>query len=240
MGMTYSYLRLSHMVFALKPPVTRLYPKNLKPSGSASLMRSRTPGGSSTMRRAMHWPTALTPLSVLAARVHWTLVKSPALSCEMPPAFTMARSSSSSMVFAPGLRWKPWYPLPTYARKAAILRFLPLPLSASASSPPAGGLGSPATAGVVVGASAAAAAVAGASVRVAAASAGAVGVSSRAFLAAGSSCADIMYRPRPGSRVCGGCVGRSDGALAQIHRIVQALEHSRNKCSTSPSDNVAR
>ena len=53
-GITYSYLRRSHMVFALNPPVTRLYPKILNPSGRAALMRSRTPGGSSTMRRATH------------------------------------------------------------------------------------------------------------------------------------------------------------------------------------------
>ena len=98
------------------------------------------------------------------------MVKSPALSAEMPPAATMALSSSSSTVLAPGLRWKPWYPLPTYARNAAILRFLPLPPPSSPSSP--AGLASAPSVGAIddcAGASAAAAAV-GASVCGAAAS----------------------------------------------------------------------
>ena len=60
------------------------------------------------MRSAMLWPTAETPLSVLAARVQPTLEKSPALSALIPPAATMARSSSSSTVTAPGFRWNPW------------------------------------------------------------------------------------------------------------------------------------
>ena len=54
------------------------------------------------------WPTCSVLLPVLrASRVH-ALLGVPALSVEIPPAFTSAASNSDSRVFWPGLNCMPW------------------------------------------------------------------------------------------------------------------------------------
>jgi hypothetical protein len=67
-----THRRLSHRFLALKPFVTRVNPKQRKAAGSAALIRSTKPGGSTMHLSATSCPTALTPLSVRAARVQFT------------------------------------------------------------------------------------------------------------------------------------------------------------------------
>ena len=112
-GTTYSYFLLSHWFFALNPPVTLVAPNATilflgKCSFIARTIVSVLPSSAFMHLKLTTCPTALTPLSVLAARFQCTLLKSPAFDVAIPPALTMAFSKSSSIVFAPGLRCIPW------------------------------------------------------------------------------------------------------------------------------------
>ena len=93
--------------------MTRSIPNTSNRSGKAALILSTIPLGSSTIFSATTCPTADTPLSVLAARVHCTFAKSPAFASDIPPARAIAPSSSPSIVRTPGFRCMPAYPAPT-------------------------------------------------------------------------------------------------------------------------------
>ncbi len=63
--------------------------------------------GSITKRAEITWPTALTPLSVLAAHIQSTFLKSPKLHGAMACARKSACSNSPSIVIAPGFLCMP-------------------------------------------------------------------------------------------------------------------------------------